>query len=206
MKHRRWLWSLLAALGLVALTIPTRGVWLPWVAMNLVVADEPRRADLIVVFAAEEERARHAARLYQARLAPLILVTGGLPLRSVEVFCHQRVTGAEFSAKVLTDAGVPKDSIRVVTKGTSTYEEGEVLKSFMRENGYRSVIAVSSPYHMRRVRSTLSHLLRGTEISSQYSPAGDADFKAGEWWRHERDLIRVTNEYLKLAYYHLALF
>lgn len=206
MKHYRWLWSLFAALGLIALTFQTRGVWLPWIAMNLIVADEPSRADLIVVFAAEEERAQHAARLYQARLAPVILVTGGLPIRSLEAFCNKRVTGAEFSAKLLTDAGVPNDAIRVITKGTSTYEEGEVLRGFMRENGYRSVIAVSSPYHMRRVRSTLSHLLRGTEISLQYSPAGDADFKASEWWRHERDLIRVTNEYLKLAYYHLALF
>jgi len=205
MKFRRWLWFLFAGLGFILLAIQARGIWLPWIAMNLIVADQPRRSDLIFVFAAEEERAKHAAKLYQAGLAPRILVTGGLPLRGVEAFCGKRVTGAEFGAKVLADAGVPKNAVHVVSKGTSTYEEAEVMRGFMKEHGYRSVIAVSSPYHMRRVRTTLSHFLRDTPISAQYSPAAEARFRAEEWWRHERELIDVANEYLKLAYYHIAL-
>jgi len=205
MKRRRWPWLLLGIAGAIVAAVLSREAWLPWIAMNLIVADRPSRSDLIVVFAAEEDRVRHAAELYRKGFAPRILLTGGLPLRGVEAFCGKRVTGAEFGAKVLADAGVPKNAVHVVSKGTSTYEEAEVMRGFMNEHGYRSVIAVSSPYHMRRVRTTLSHFLRDTPISAQYSPAAEARFRAEEWWRHERELIDVANEYLKLAYYHLAL-
>lgn len=206
MRFRGLSWFLVGAVGFILLAVQSSTVWLPWVAQNLIVEDQPHSADLIVVFAADEERAKHAARLYREGLAPRVLTTGELITKGIELFCHKRVTGAELTAKVLTDAGVPERAVIVLPRGTSTYEEAEAIKAFMKTNGYHSVIAVSSPYHMRRVRATLSHLFQGTAIAVQYSPAEGADFKAAEWWRHERDLVHVTNEYLKLAYYHLALF
>jgi uncharacterized SAM-binding protein YcdF (DUF218 family) len=192
--------------ALIFLAVSARSVWLPLIAQNLIVEDQLHSSELISVFAADEERARHAARLYREGLAPRILTTGELIPKAIEIFCHKRVTGAELMAKVLTDNRVPNSAIIVSPWGTSTYEEGEAIKAFMKTHGYRSLIAVSSPYHMRRVRATLSHILEGTGISVQYSPARNGDFNVLEWWRHERDLINVTNEYIKLAYYHLALF
>ena len=162
----------------------SRTIWLPWIAQNLIVEDALHPADLIVVFSAKEERARHAVRLYQEGLAPRILVTGGLTSEAIELFCHKRVTGAELSAKMLADAGVPKSAVIVLPRATSTYEEAEVIKAFMKTQGYRSVIAVSSPYHMRRVRATLERLIRGTEIEVQYSPAKDSEFEVESWWRN----------------------
>jgi uncharacterized SAM-binding protein YcdF (DUF218 family) len=176
------------------------------IARNLIVEDKLHSSDLIAVFAAEEERAKHAAQLYRDGLAPRVLTTGEAIAKGVEFLCHKRVTGAELMAKMLSDNGVPKSSIVVIPQGTSTYEEGEAIKALMDTHGYRSLIAVSSPYHMRRVRATLSHIFEGSRISVQYSPARDSNVNILEWWRHERDLIDVTNEYIKLAYYHLALF
>lgn len=206
MKFRFWFWFLSGSVGVLLVASLSSALWLPWIAFNLVVEDQLRPADLIVVFAAKKERTRHAARLYQKGLSPRILVTGGQTLRSVEVFCHKKVTGAELSAKILTGAGVPESAVVVIPRGTSTYEEGEAIKAFMENKGYRSAIAVSSSYHMRRVRATLDHLFRKTEIKMQYSAAEGTDFRPKEWWRREKDLIHVTNEYLKLAYYHIALF
>jgi len=176
------------------------------IAQNLVVEDQLHSSDLIAVFAAEEERAKHAARLYRQGLAPRVLTTGEVMAKGIELFCHKRVTDAELMAKMLADDGVPKGAVIVIPRGTSTLEEGEAIKAFMKTHGYRSLIAVSSPYHMRRVRATLSHFFQGTAVVVQYSPAQDADFDASQWWRHEKSLIHVTNEYLKLAYYHIALF
>lgn len=206
MKPPRWLYVLLGLAGFALLVIQSRTIWLPWIAQNLIVEDRLRPADSIVVFGAEEERARHAAKLYQEGLAARILVTGGLTLKGAKVFCHQQMTGADLSAKVLIDAGVPKNAVIVIPEGTSTYEEGEVVNAFMKMHGYRSVIAVSSPYHMRRVRATLSRLVQGTRVAIQYSPAQGTGSSASDWWRREDDVINVTNEYLKLAYYHLSRF
>jgi len=206
MKCRRRLWFLFGAVGLVLLTVQSRNTWLPLIASHLVVSDSLGPADAIVVFAAEEERARHAARLYHRHLAPVILVTGGVPIRSLEVLCQKKVTGAEFTAALLIMAGVPRSAIRVLPVGTSTYEEADAVRRFSTENRLNSLIAVSSPYHMRRVRSTLHHVFRGTPMVAQFSPAQDSEFNVHEWWRREKDFIRVTNEYMKLAYYHLALF
>ena len=79
------------------------------------------------------------------------------------------------------------------------------MRTFMRRHGYRSVIAVSSPYHMRRVRATLEHLFPEPDIDVRYTPHS-SEVGTKDWWHREKDLIEVTNEYLKLAYYHLALF
>lgn len=206
MKFRRPLWILCAAVGVVFLALQTRSLWLPWIAGRLVVADPVRPADVIAVFATGEERARHAARLYHSRVAPVILATGGVPIKSLEAVCEKRVTGAELTAALLVEDGVPRSAIRIVPEGTSTYEEGEAIRRFVLENGYRSIIVVSSPYHMRRVRDTMRHLLRGTAVAARLSPAEDGEFNINEWWLHERDFIRVANEYMKLAYYHVMLF
>ncbi|MGH7828250.1 MAG: YdcF family protein [Candidatus Binatia bacterium] len=207
MRVRGLLWFLAGTTGAIFLAVQSSTVWLPWIAENLIVEDQLRSSDLIAVFAADQDRAKHAARLYREGLAPRVLATGGVITKGVELFCHKRVTGAEFMAKMVNETGVPPSAITALSRGTSTYEEGEAIKDFMRTHGYRSVIAVSSPYHMRRVRATLAHLFQGTAIAIRYSPAADdSDFNAKEWWRHEKNLIRVTNEYLKLAYYHLALF
>jgi uncharacterized SAM-binding protein YcdF (DUF218 family) len=206
-NRHRWLWLTAGVAALLLVVVQSRTIWLPAIASNLIVEDALRPADVIAVFAgAHGDRARHAARLYQDGIAPRILATGALTATEIQLFCGRRVTGAELTAKVLTDAGVPHSAVIVIPQGTSTYEEGETIKASMKTHGYRSVIAVSSPYHMRRVKATLEHLLHGTEMKVQYSPTKDADIQVERWWTNEKDLINVTNEYLKLAYYHLALF
>jgi len=206
MRFRGLLWFLIGSLAVILLVVESRTIWLTLIAQNLVVEDQLHSSDLIAVFAAEEERAKHAARLYRQGLAPRVLTTGEVMAKGIELFCHKRVTDAELMAKMLADDGVPKGAVIVIPRGTSTLEEGEAIKAFMKTHGYRSLIAVSSPYHMRRVRATLSHFFQGTAVVVQYSPAQDEDFDASQWWRHEKSLIHVTNEYLKLAYYHIALF
>lgn len=201
------MWVSLWSLAILLFTVHVRGYWLPWFANVLIVEDTLRPADLIAVFAGNQgNRASHAAELYKRGLAPRVLVTGELTASSIEIYYHKRVTGAELSAKVLMDQGVPQNAVIVIPKGTSTYEEAQAIKQLMEGRGYHSVIAVSSPYHMRRVRATMSHLLRSTDLQVQYSPEKSGDFEAGEWWTREKDLIEVTNEYFKLAYYYLALF
>jgi uncharacterized SAM-binding protein YcdF (DUF218 family) len=206
----RWRWSLwlgvFAPLALLLTLVAMASVWLPALAGHLVVDDPLSPADVIVVFAGGRgERAQHAADLYRRGLAGRILMTGGETARAVELFCNRRVTGAELNAKLLLDAGIPEGVMTVLPHGTSTYEEADIVREHLRSRGYRSAIAVSSAYHMRRVRTTLLHHLRNEPITVQVSPAPTPEWEPRAWWRDERSLLLVTNEYLKLAYYHLAL-
>jgi uncharacterized SAM-binding protein YcdF (DUF218 family) len=209
-QRQRWRWplrlGLLAPLALLLMLVAMAPVWLPALAGHLVVEDPLIPADVIVVFAGgHRERPQHAADLYRRGLARRIVLTGGETARAIELFCDRRVTGAEINAKLLRDAGVPEDAMIVLPRGTSTYEEAEIALDQLRGRGYRSAIAVSSAYHMRRVRTTLLHHRRNEPITVQVSPAPTPDWKPRAWWRDERSLLLVANEYLKLAYYHLAL-
>lgn len=207
----RWLrglgYSVGALAALVLVLVLTRAVWLPWIAQRLVIEDEPARAELLFVFAgAPEERGIHAARLYQQGVAPRILVTGQGVSRDIAYFCGRQVTKAELTAKAIETAGVPPSVIHVLPQGTSTYEESEALKTYMLDHGFNTVVVVSSPYHMRRVRATLRHVLRGTTIRVGYSPAQPSRFRVAGWWTRERDTLLVFSEYLKLLYYYVARF
>jgi uncharacterized SAM-binding protein YcdF (DUF218 family) len=176
MRTRRLLWITLGILGLTVIVVQSRTLWLPWIAQNLVVEDTLAPSDVIAVFAAEEARGKHAADLYRRDFAPRVVTTGELISKSGYFICGQRVTGARFMAMVLADEGVPNGAVVAIPRGTSTYEEAQAMKSFMTDNGYHSLIAVSSPYHMRRVRASLSRILKGSGITVRYSPARNDRF------------------------------
>ncbi len=202
-RRRRW-WPLVLVLALVA-GVVTRVQWLPAVAAFLVVDEPLQPADVIAVFAGGGgERTTHAAALFRAGLAPKILLTGGEATRAVEAVCGERVTGAELGARLLVREGIPRDALVIVPRGSSTYEEAALVGEFLARGGHRSVIAVSSAYHMRRVAASLDHQVRGGG-RVQLSAAPTRDFDPRAWWRDEHGLLLVTHEYLKLAYYHLAL-
>jgi uncharacterized SAM-binding protein YcdF (DUF218 family) len=203
---RRGLVVGLVFVALIALAALTPGVWLPVIARFLVVDESLDAADVIAVFAGGRgERAEHAARLFQRRLASTILVTGGEVSGEIALFCGQRITGADLSARRLRLAGIPDSAVVVIPKGTSTYEEAAVVRDYLKARGHRSVIAVSSAYHMRRVRATLQHQLEADRTVVRVSAADTPDFQPRHWWRNERGLLLVTHEYLKLAYYQLHL-
>jgi uncharacterized SAM-binding protein YcdF (DUF218 family) len=194
------------AVGLLVLAVGGHRLWLPGIAEYLIVDDTPTSADVIAVFAGGRgERARHAAELYRRGLAPRILATGGETSYDIWTMCERRVTGAEITAKLLRDAGVPDGAVAVIPRGTSTYEEADVIRDYLTSHGYRAVIAVSSEYHTRRVSATLRHHLRSGNVAVQISPAWTPEFTPTEWWRGEHSLLFVASEYEKLIYYYLAL-
>jgi uncharacterized SAM-binding protein YcdF (DUF218 family) len=196
----------IAVLWLAALIASTAGwltasTWLPGVASILVDEDPLRSADLIVVLSGSiPDRPRYAADLFHQRLAPRVLCASSQVPELLAAVGHP-MTQAEISAAVLRARGVPDPAIFVVNRSTSTYEELSLVRDTMQTHGWKRVILVSSPTHLRRIRITWDRLnpsggpvaiLRATPYSS---------FHRDAWWRYERDLIAVQNEYVKIAYY-----
>ena len=175
--------------------------WLPFAARWLVAEDPLARADLIVVLSGSiPDRPRHAAELYVKGYAPrLMCASSQVPqlLRAVGM----PLTQAEVSARVLRANGVPADAILVVNRTTSTFEELTLVRDTLKRSGWRRVILVSSPTHLRRMRLTWDRLTEGGEPRAILRATPYSPLHLDGWWRSERELISVQNEYAKIAYY-----
>jgi len=122
------------------------------------VREEARPADVIVVLGAAEYRGRpspvlrarldHALALYQERMAPRIMTTGGAGGDPV-------FTEGAVGRSYLIGRGVPSEAIVVETEGESTVHSIALASEILRRMGLRSVIVVSDGYHIYRVKEML---------------------------------------------------
>jgi uncharacterized SAM-binding protein YcdF (DUF218 family) len=153
MKRAVWAALLLAVATLAALIV--------YVSVRIErqsTRDEARPADVILVLGAAEYRGRpsqvlrarldHALELYQKKLAPLVLTTGGAGGDPV-------FTEGGVGRTYLIGHGVPPEAIIVENEGETTVESTAMAGEIMRRMGLRSVIVVSDGYHIYRVKRML---------------------------------------------------
>jgi uncharacterized SAM-binding protein YcdF (DUF218 family) len=124
-------------------------VW--WVGRQ----DQSRPADAIVVLGAAQYDGRpspqlaarldHALSLWREGYAATIVVTGGNQP-------GDRFTEASASADYLIERGVPDEQILREVQGKSSWESLAASARFLRERGLDTVILVSDPFHMLRLR------------------------------------------------------
>jgi uncharacterized SAM-binding protein YcdF (DUF218 family) len=128
----------------------TNVLW--FVARPLRLSEAPRRADAIVVFAGGvgetgkaggggSERLNEAVSLYRAGYAPYIVLSSGYVYSFKE---------AEEMRDLAMAQGVPAGAIALEQRAKNTYENVKFVNEVLREHRWRSILLVSSPYHMRR--------------------------------------------------------
>jgi len=117
--------------------------------------DEKREADAIVVLGAAQYNGRpspvlkarldHAVDLYREKLSALIVVTGGTASGDSE-------SEATVSRRYLLSSGIPDAAIVVRPEGRSTVASMDAVGKWLGERDLRSVLLVSDPFHMCRLR------------------------------------------------------
>ena len=127
--------------------------------------EEAQPADVILVLGAAEYRGRpspvlrarldHALELYNRKLAPRILTTGGKGGDPV-------FTEGGVGRSYLTSRGVPSEAIIVESEGESTVQSTAMAGEIMRRMELHSVIVVSDGYHIYRVKKMLE--FRGLKV------------------------------------------
>jgi len=152
--------ALLAAVALVAAFI---------VVLTTATVDERRPADAIVVLGAAQYNGRpspvlqarldHALKLYRAGLAPVIVVTGGVGRGDTE-------SEATVGKRYLTARGVPAKAVVLEANGRSTGESMTAVAVWAAKAKVKTVILVSDPFHMARLRAEA----RRTRITAWLSP------------------------------------
>ena len=108
-------------------------------------------------------RLQHALDLWKQKQAPVIAVTGGKR-------AGDRFTEGDTSRRWLTDRGVPAANIIVESVGRSTWESVENLAPLLNNANVRSVVVVSSSWHVQRAELSLDEL--GFRAHSSASPDG----------------------------------
>lgn len=163
----------------------------------LVVQDDLQPADVMAVASGPDHRVRYAVQLFKEGYADRLFFTGGRCLVEGD-FEENRC------AALAEREGIPKQAISVdSTEVTSTYDEAVRLKAFIEQSRepVRSVILVSDPHHMRRMRWTYRRVLgNGVRLQTAPVPFELTPYRR-DWWREAASRDFVLSEYLKTVYY-----
>ena len=171
------------------------------VAEPLKIVEAPASADAIVVFAAGvgesgkagggyQERVKHAVDLYRTGFAPRLVFSSGYRFAFEE---------AKVMRELAVSLGVPGDAIVLESKSASTYENVLFVKAILDAQGWRRIVLVSSPYHMRRALLTWKKVAPETAVVS--SPVPHSQFYAHAWGASVDQLRGIAQEYVAIAVY-----
>jgi uncharacterized SAM-binding protein YcdF (DUF218 family) len=169
----------------------------------LIAHDEPGRADAIVVLSGSlPDRILEAVDLYQAGLAPRIILTREFSLPGMAALRARGGTLPEHHEQNLSVAeqlGVPAAALSIMPRATaSTLEEARALVAYLRSQQVRTIVLVTSKLHTRRASMTF-RAASGGEIAVAVVPSRYDPFPAEGWWRGRAFVRRLVIEYGKLA-------
>ena len=104
----------------------------------------PRRPEALPDLGAAADRVWHAARLYRAGKAPLLVLSGGSdPAISL-------TSEAEAMRRLVLDLGVPDAALVLEEQSRTTRENAHFTAELLRERGIDRILLVTSALHMRR--------------------------------------------------------
>ena len=150
---------------------------------------------------ASADRVWHAARLYHAGRAPLIIASGG-----AMGWTGERMTEACAMRALLLDLGVPDEAIILEDQSRSTRENAVYSQRVMEEQAMDSALLVTSALHMHRSMATfravgLDPIPAATDFEVMPEPNHPLRWLPDAEALH--DSTRALKEYLGLAVYRL---
>ena len=198
--RRRRVWLVTALLLVVAAAL----VWRPvarTMAHVLIVQDALRPAAAILVLQGGLVfRDSEAAELYRAGLAPRLIISRDVPPASIAA---ARAMGIEYpvnhelSVQVLRRLGVPDEAVVTLERPVrNTVEELTQAYAYIGP-GTEPVIAITSPYHTRRV-SLVWQRVSGGRRPILLAPARAEPFDPDAWWGNRDYTLALVREYLGL--------
>ncbi|MEC4684604.1 MAG: YdcF family protein [Nitrospirota bacterium] len=151
----------------------------------LIVTTPLEKADLIVALGGDKERRRDAVDLLRKGLASRIMFTG-FDVENKDYQCE----------------GISEEEVLPLPRASyTTYDDALVVLKATEENNFRSVIIVTSPYHLRRSSFIFHKVFKGKDINLMFYVSRNKAFQMDRWWNSYIGRKLVFREYLGLVYY-----
>jgi uncharacterized SAM-binding protein YcdF (DUF218 family)/glycosyltransferase involved in cell wall biosynthesis len=197
--RRRTLQVAVATAAAYLLLFYTPLTWM--VAEPLRLSAPPGPADAIVVFAGgvgesgkagggAQERVKRAVELYHAGHASRVIFSTGYVFSFPE---------AEVMRAVAMDNGVPASAILLEEEAKNTYENVERSRRILDQHGWRRVLLVSSPYHMRRALLTWKKVAPHIEVVP--TPPAESQFYSHATGASLEQIQAILHEYGAIVVY-----
>jgi len=174
------------------------------VGWALVVNDRVEPADAIVVMVdADGAGVLEAADLVHSGVATRVAVFGEPPDTIVESEFMRRGVAYENAAtrSVRHIRALGVDTVDLIpTYVAGSEEEGPVLAGWCDQQGFRSIVVVTTSDHSRRVRRMLHRSMKGHRTRVTVSSAGYSFFDPDRWWRSRRGIRTEVVELEKLLF------
>jgi uncharacterized SAM-binding protein YcdF (DUF218 family) len=172
-----------------------------WMAAPLKMSAPPSQADAIVVFAGGvgesglalggfQERVSQAVALYKGGYAPKVIFSSGYVFTLHE---------AEIMKSVAVDNGVPADAIVLEERAATTYQMVSFTRDILNARGWRRILLVSSPYHMRR--ATMTWRQSAPDIDVTPTPVPQSEFYSSAWGASFDQVRGILQEYAAIVSY-----
>jgi uncharacterized SAM-binding protein YcdF (DUF218 family) len=182
-----------------AILFYTPALWV--VASPLLMSEDPQPADAIVVFgggvgesgerdSGYQERVTQAVDLYKAGFAAPTVFSSGF---------RYDFTEAEIMQTLAISEGVAPSDILLETQAASTRDNVRFVREILQRHGWRRILLVSSPYHMRRAMLTWHKL--APEVTVIPTPVARSQFYQHRFGASFRQFRGIAYEYLAIVYY-----
>ncbi|MCB1487794.1 MAG: YdcF family protein [Bauldia sp.] len=156
-------------------------------ARTVTVATAPAdpRAEGIVVLTGGSARIAGALGLLAEGRAKRLLISGVNPAVSRDTLAA--MVGSDL--RPVLDCCVDLDHAR------DTIENAQLTQRWIEKQGFKSLIVVTSDYHMPRSMAELGGAMPDVELIS--FPVSNPDLKLGDWWRDPATFELLAREYGK---------
>lgn len=150
-------------------------------------------ADVALVFGASlsrdepspvfAERINHGIWLYKEGYVAKILISGGNE--------HFGNIEAEVAKKYAKEKGIPENDILIETASKNTEENIVYSKNIILENGFKKIIMVSDPLHMKRIMK----IAEDNDLNAISSPTPTGQYQ--KWHKKIKFLVLEVLKYSK---------
>lgn len=198
---KRIMWIVAPVVILYVLFFHTPFIW--WLGQPLKVKSVLSRSDAIVVLGGgvgeggrpgqdAGERIKYAVGLYNKGLADKLIISSGF------VYSMQE---ADVMKALAVSLGVPSDSVFLEKESKNTFENVKNSIALADKKGYKRLIFISSPYHMRRLKMTVSKYAGKDAGRFFFSPVSHSLFFGDEEQVLFRHINAIFREYISIVYY-----
>jgi len=205
MKRRR-LFSLLMYLGcviflqliiVVLFFLAAPSWWEPRIANWLQAPETKLQSDAIIVLGGGTiRRASTGIALFQANLAPRLVITGYKPQKPDD-------PDAELARARAVAQGVPPSAILLLPTA-NTFEDAQQIAQFSLKNGLNRITLVTDWFHSRRAICSVRQALdqtTGSPPAEVVFQNAQTPFTPANWVHSEDGMTSVFTELVKVAYY-----